>query len=177
MNPSDYQAIVSAPGFALGINCDNNEIFGITFLEPVAERAPRGPLAREAARQLRAYMEGPLFVFDLPLAAAGTPFQRKVWQGIAAIRCGKTRSYGDVAQELHSGPRAVGGACRANPYPIVVPCHRVVAADGALGGFAGSRGGLLINIKRWLLDHEHVPASQPLARTRLALDRGAQMLA
>ena len=64
-------------------------------------------------------------------------------------------SYGEVAAAIHSGPRAVGNACGANPYPIVVPCHRVVAANQGLGGFARQRGGFLLDIKRWLLQHEN----------------------
>jgi len=90
----------------------------------------------------------------LPLRAAGTAFQRRVWGRIDAIPSGKTRTYGELANEIGSGPRAVGNACGANPYPVVVPCHRVVAADGRLGGFAGNRAGFLLDVKRWLLNHE-----------------------
>ena len=153
-----YQAIVAAPGsspkFALGVLCDDDEILGIDFLEPRAELAPKTLLAKEAVRQLRAYLKDPAFQPGLPLAAAGTPFQRRVWERISAIPAGRTKSYGELAEALHSGPRAVGGACGANPYPIIVPCHRVIAAGGALGGFARERGGLLLAIKRWLLEHE-----------------------
>lgn len=153
-----YQAIAHfpklAPGFSLGVACNDDEILGIDFLAPSAEQPPKTLLAKEAVRQIRAYLEDPDFVFGLPLAAAGTHFQRRVWNSIAAIPKGRTRSYGELAQELASAPRAVGGACGANPYPLVVPCHRVIAADGSLGGFARERGGLLLEIKRWLLQHE-----------------------
>jgi len=149
-----YQAIVDAPSFCLGIHCDDDEITGIDFLEPRAGLAPRTPLAREAVRQLRAYLAEPGFAFGLPLAAAGTPFQRRVWQAIAAIPASQTRGYGELATAIGSGPRAVGNACGANPYPVVVPCHRVVAASGGLGGFARHRGGFLLDVKRWLLAHE-----------------------
>lgn len=88
-------------------------------------------------------------------APAGSPFQRRVWRAIRAIPSGRTRTYGEVAAELGSAPRAVGGACRANPYPLLVPCHRVIGATG-LGGFAGDASGRLIAIKRWLLAHEGV---------------------
>jgi methylated-DNA-[protein]-cysteine S-methyltransferase len=91
----------------------------------------------------------------LPTAPAGSPFQRRVWQAISAIPSGRTRTYGEIAAELGSAPRAVGGACRANPYPLLVPCHRVIGAAG-LGGFAGDASGRLIAIKRWLLAHEGV---------------------
>ena len=157
MKVSDYQAVVSAPTFALGIRCNDDEITAIDFLEPRAEVAPRTPLAHEAVRQLRAWLRDPSFVFTLPLAPAGTHFQRRVWAGIAAIPSGATRSYGEIAATIGSGPRAVGNACGANPYPVVVPCHRVVStgkANGGLGGFARNRGGFLLDIKRWLLMHE-----------------------
>ena len=151
---SEYQAVLSAPTFSIGIRCDDDAITEIAYLEPRAEIRPATPLAKEAVRQLRAYLKDPQFNFSLPLAPAGTPFQRKVWKGIAAIKPGKTRSYGELAASIHSGPRAVGNACGANPYPLVVPCHRVVAAQQGLGGFARSRGGFLLDVKRWLLQHE-----------------------
>lgn len=155
MNAQNYQAVVAAPSFALGIRCNDDEITGIDFLEPRAEVAPRTPLAQEAVRQLRAWLRDPRFEFGLPLAPAGTDFQRRVWAGIAAIPSGATRSYGEIATAIGSGPRAVGNACGANPYPVVVPCHRVVASGGAgLGGFARNRGGFLLDVKRWLLAHE-----------------------
>lgn len=151
---SDYQAVLSAPTFSVGIRCNRDEITELAYLEPRAEIKPQTPLAKEAMRQLRAYLKDSGFVFSLPLAPAGTDFQRKVWQGIAAIPPGKTRSYGELAASIHSGPRAVGNACGANPYPLVVPCHRVVAANRGLGGFARQRGGFLLDVKRWLLAHE-----------------------
>lgn len=154
MTASPYQAVVSAPGFSLGVRCSDDEILDIEFLEPRAEVAPRTPLAKEAVRQLRAYLKDPRFAFGLPLAPAGTPFQRRVWAGIAAIPAGGTKTYGELAAAIGSGPRAVGNACGSNPYPVVVPCHRVVASGGGLGGFARKRGGFLLDVKRWLLQHE-----------------------
>ena len=105
------------------------------------------------AGPLLAYFQSPVRPIDLPVQLAGTPFQRRVWDLIAAIPPGATRSYGALAAELRTSARAVGGACRANPCPLVVPCHRVVARHG-LGGFAGDRNGRLLGIKRWLLAHE-----------------------
>ncbi len=154
MSATVHQAVITAPGFSLGVRCNDDEITGIDFLEPCAASAPRTPLAREAVRQLRAYLAEPGFAFGLPLAAAGTPFQRRVWQAISAIPASQTRGYGELATAIGSGPRAVGNACGANPYPVVVPCHRVVAASGGLGGFARHRGGFLLDVKRWLLAHE-----------------------
>ncbi|MGE5470394.1 MAG: methylated-DNA--[protein]-cysteine S-methyltransferase [Bacteroidota bacterium] len=155
MNTSTYQAVVAAPGFALGVHCDDDEITGIDFLEPRPEIAPTSALAAEAVRQLQAWLADPDFAFGLPLRPAGTAFQRRVWAEIAAIPPGATHTYGEVADRLNNAPRAVGQACGANPYPVVVPCHRVVATGGGLGGFARERGGFLLDVKRWLLAHEH----------------------
>jgi len=94
------------------------------------------------------------FVFGLPLRPAGTTFQRRVWAAIAAIPNHQTRTYGEIARALHSAPRAVGQACGANPFPLVIPCHRVLASGGGLGGFARHGGGFLLDVKRWLLAHE-----------------------
>lgn len=150
-----YAAVLSATGFSIGIECNADEITGIDYLEPCREVPPRTPLAKEAVRQVRAWLKDPAFEFGLPLAPAGTHFQRRVWQQIEAIPVGETRSYGEVAAAIRSGPRAVGNACGSNPYPIVVPCHRVVAANHGLGGFARTSGGFLLEIKRWLLRHEN----------------------
>mgnify|MGYP002634684202 CR=1 FL=1 len=106
------------------------------------------PLLRRAQRQLEAYFQGRRQSFDLPLAPAGTAFQKAVWQAMSKIPHGKTRSYGQLAKDLKSGPRAVGGACGRNPIPILIPCHRVLGAHGALGGYS-ARGG--VATKRRLL--------------------------
>ena len=112
----------------------------------------RDPLLDEAADQLAAYFARRLTRFDLPLAPAGTPFRRRVWAEMARIPHGETRSYGELAAAVGSAPRAVGGACGANPIPIVLPCHRVLAAGGALGGYSGGAG---IATKRRLLALEN----------------------
>lgn len=150
-----FDAIVSAPGFSLGIRCDGDDwIEEIAFLPKQKEKRGATPLAIEAARQLHAYLGDPDFVFGLPLKPSGTTFQRRVWQQIAAIPRGQTHTYGEVAGALNNAPRAVGQACGANPFPLVVPCHRVVAANGGLGGFSRQGGGFLLDVKRWLLAHE-----------------------
>ncbi|MFQ5488741.1 MAG: methylated-DNA--[protein]-cysteine S-methyltransferase, partial [Gammaproteobacteria bacterium] len=99
------------------------------------------------------YFDDPRQGFSLPLALAGTSFQRRVWQALCAIPPAETRSYGQLARELGSAPRALGGACRVNPVPIIVPCHRVLAANG-LGGYGGASEGVRVALKRWLLEHE-----------------------
>lgn len=158
MTPNRYSAVVAAPGFALGVVCDDDWITEIRFLEPQAEVAPKTPLAAEAVRQLHGWLGDPDFDFGLPLKPSGTTFQRRVWEQISAIPRGDTRTYGEVAKALRNAPRAVGQACGANPFPLVVPCHRVVAANkglnDGLGGFSRNGGGFLLDIKRWLLAHE-----------------------
>lgn len=149
-----FQAIVAAPGFCLGLTCDETEIHEIRFLEECEELSPRNALAADAARQLHSYLADADYVFALPLRPSGTHFQRRVWEQIAAIPNHHTRTYGEVAKALHNAPRAVGQACGANPFPVIVPCHRVIATSGGLGGFARHGGGFLLDVKRWLLAHE-----------------------
>ena len=96
----------------------------------------RSPLLEHAACQLEDYFDGRRSSFDLPMQPAGTPFQRRVWQAMCAIPAGDTRTYGELAAALDGVARAVGRACGANPVPILIPCHRVVAA-ASLGGYSG----------------------------------------
>jgi methylated-DNA-[protein]-cysteine S-methyltransferase len=108
----------------------------------------------QACKQVLQYLQQPAAKFDLPLTQQGTAFQQGVWQAIASIPLGQVRTYGELAREIGSGPRAVANACGANNLPLLVPCHRVVAQHG-LGGFMqGKENGLLI--KQWLLKYEGV---------------------
>lgn len=119
---------------------------------PVGERDPDDPLLRETASQLGAYFDGGLKEFDLPVAPSGTPFQVRVWEQLRAIGYGETATYGDIARRLGmtaAASRAVGLANGRNPVPIVIPCHRVVGASGALTGYAGG-----VERKKLLLDLE-----------------------
>ena len=114
----------------------------------------RTPLLRRAADRLQDYFDGAAGAGfdDLPLAPRGTPFRRRVWDALRRIPAGETRSYLDIAREVGcAAARAVGGANGANPIPILIPCHRVVAADGSLGGYSGAEGQAT---KRYLLDLE-----------------------
>jgi methylated-DNA-[protein]-cysteine S-methyltransferase len=106
------------------------------------------PLLRRAKDQLDEYFDGTRSRFDLPLAPAGTPFQKRVWKAIAAIPPGATRTYAELAREVDSAPRAVGQACGRNPLAVLVPCHRVLASGGAIGGYSGGDG---LETKRSLL--------------------------
>ncbi len=111
----------------------------------------RTPLLIMAVAQLQDYFDAARTGFDLPLAPHGTGFQRRVWDALRAIPPGETRSYGDLARLLGSSARAIGQANGANPIPILIPCHRVLAAGGVLGGYSGGDGP---GTKRWLLAHE-----------------------
>lgn len=115
-----------------------------------AENTCNGVLA-STKTQLRQYFAGQRQEFDLPLAPAGTPFQREVWQALAQIPWGELRSYADIARAIErpKAVRAVGAANGRNPLPIVIPCHRVVGSDGSLTGFAGG-----LDMKRALLELE-----------------------
>lgn len=106
------------------------------------------PLLLRARDQLEEYFDGRRRVFDLPLAPFGTAFQKRVWQALAAIPFGATRTYGDVAAELGTAARALGSACGRNPIPIIIPCHRVLGGNGRLGGYSGMDG---VDTKRFLL--------------------------
>lgn len=112
------------------------------------------PLPDEWRQRLDDYFSGRLKNFAWPISRQGTPFQQKVWQAIAGIPAGQVMSYQDIARQIGSAPRAVGGACGKNPLALVVPCHRVVAKSG-LGGFSSGEDNAL-DIKRWLLKHEGV---------------------
>jgi methylated-DNA-[protein]-cysteine S-methyltransferase len=110
------------------------------------------PLLRRARDQLQDYFDGTRTAFDLPLAPHGTAFQRRVWDALCAIPAGQTRSYAEIARAVGCrAARAIGQANGANPIPILIPCHRVVAADGSLGGYSGGEGEAT---KRFLLDLE-----------------------
>ena len=123
----------------------------------VASKDPENELAERAVRQIERYRDDPDTKFDLPLLIEGTEFQRRVWDAMCAIPRGRTLTYGELARKIEGDgfdvPRAVGQACGDNKLPIVIPCHRVVAASG-IGGFAHSTSGFKLEAKRWLLMHE-----------------------
>jgi len=149
-----WNAVLAFPLMQVGVRTAGERLAEIAYLPPsMAARAPDNALAERAARQIERYRDDPDAPFDLPLAAAGTDFRRRVWAQIAAIARGRTRTYGELAKTLNSSARAVGQACGDNPFPVVVPCHRVVGSAG-LGGFAHHGEGWLIESKRWLLQHE-----------------------
>ncbi|WP_090826893.1 methylated-DNA--[protein]-cysteine S-methyltransferase [Nitrosovibrio tenuis] len=158
MQPSaDYQAKLATPFAVLGLRIDEDWLTDIEYLPiDTPTLAPQNILAREICDQLQAYLTDPRFIFDLSMHIGGTIHQRRVWRTIQDIPSGTTRSYADIAAQLHSAPRAVGQACGANRLPIIIPCHRVIAKSGGLGGFMNASDGIPLAIKRWLLHHERV---------------------
>jgi methylated-DNA-[protein]-cysteine S-methyltransferase len=116
------------------------------------DRGDETPLLIEARQQLAEYFAGRLRGFDLPLELNGTPFCQGVWQAMQRIPFGETRSYGEIAHETGSAPRAVGGACGKNPIAIIVPCHRILGSGRGIGGYSGGEG---LATKQFLLSLEH----------------------
>ena len=155
MSARGVDARLDTPFALVGVRTEGGVVAEIVYLPRSAgAMAPTSALAERVCTQIEKYAADPGFRFKLPLKRVGSAFQRSVWDLIAAIPCGETRTYGGLARILRSAPRAVGQACGANYFPLVIPCHRVVAAGG-IGGFANSRGGYLLEIKRRLLAHEN----------------------
>lgn len=155
--PLPDETVVCLPQCCVAVRCDQTQVLALRYLRCPAPipAPPRSGLAAEVAKQLQAYGRDPSFRFDLPLAAAGTVFQRRVWEALRAIAPGQVRTYGEMAAELRSAARAVGQACGANPYAPIIPCHRVIGRRG-LGGFAHCEdvASDLLAIKLRLLQHE-----------------------
>jgi methylated-DNA-[protein]-cysteine S-methyltransferase len=150
----DFDAIIALPFGPFGIRARDGVVHELVFLAPgTALQDPRNATAGAAAHALREWIEDPDLPFPVALAHTGTPFRQRVWAAISAIPHGHTTTYGALATQLGSSPRAVGQACGANPFPLIVPCHRVTSASG-LGGFANAREGWLLELKRWLLAFE-----------------------
>jgi methylated-DNA-[protein]-cysteine S-methyltransferase len=149
-----FDVTVAFPRMKVAVATREGRVTEIRYLPLSAKDVlPRNALAEEAARQLERYRENPDARFDLRLHVEGTPFQRRLWDALCEIPRGKTMTYGELARRLGGEARAVGQACGDNRLPVVIPCHRVVAANG-IGGFAHSTGGYLLEAKRWLLLHE-----------------------
>ena len=160
-----WDAVIEFPKMKVGVATREGRVSGIRYLPPAtATKAPVNELAEKAVRQLERYREDPDTKFELPLLIEGTEFQRRVWDVMCAIPRGRTLTYGEVARKLGDAAfdtaRIVGQACGDNKLPIVIPCHRIVGADG-IGGFSHTASGVhrstdgyLIDVKRWLLMHE-----------------------
>lgn len=153
--PMTQSALISTPFGAIAVYWSDGHLTRVDLSPAPAPADSDGRAPSWVTDELAAYLVDGQHRPRVPIRLNGTAFQRRVWDLLTTIPAGRTATYGALATELGSGARAVGLACRANPCPLVIPCHRVVGAHG-LGGFAGDRGGRLLAIKRWLLDHEGV---------------------
>ncbi len=157
-----YDAILAAPPCRLGACFTGAALTRLDFLPAsTAVSAGLDSRVRALSRELNAYWQDPAHVFDLLYVPSGTPFQLRVWRALLQIPPGQPTTYGTLARALSTAPRAVGQACGANPLPILIPCHRVLAANGALGGFMHASNGAPLDVKTWLLAHEQ-PQAAPL---------------
>ena len=161
MSDNAYQAVIAAPfGCKIGIRMKGAVLTALDFL-PVdrTEKSPEDAASARVVDELQAYFHNPHSPFAVSLILQGTAFQQRVWTALRTILPGRVLTYGELAQQLGTAARPVGGACRNNPIPILVPCHRVVGQQG-LGGYAGEVTGNPLGIKRWLLQHEGVDCSR-----------------
>ncbi|MDS4030842.1 MAG: methylated-DNA--[protein]-cysteine S-methyltransferase [Candidatus Contendobacter sp.] len=153
---SAYQTVIAAPLGRVGIRMTDDTVSALDYLAAdVPEQPPVNEAARAVVAQLEAYFRDPRYRFTVPLAPDGTAFQQRVWAVLREIPPGTVLTYGELARQLDTAARAIGGACRTNPLPILIPCHRVVGRRG-LGGYAGAVTGDPLGIKCWLLRHEGV---------------------
>lgn len=146
-----YYDYLSSPLGLVEVTASEQGLVAVTFCDIPRQPVQAQRVAAEAKQQLIAYFAKELREFDLPLAATGTVFQQQVWQALTKVPYGKTASYGDIAKAINNpkGVRAVGLANGKNPLGIVVPCHRIIGANGTLTGYAGG-----LDKKAWLLAHE-----------------------
>jgi len=152
--------VINSPIGKLEIKFSGEKLSGIHFLDHNLNNIVGSNLFDQENRtikniitQLQQYFVNPNITFNIPFDLIGTAFQKRVWNELLSIPVGATKTYGDLAKKLNSSARAVGTACKKNPIPIVIPCHRVIARDH-IGGFAGKTSGNAIEIKQWLLTHE-----------------------
>lgn len=149
-----YDAILDFAPCRIGARFTGEALTGLSYL-PLGTPLTRNldQRAKHLANELEHYTRNPTHVFDLLFVPCGSPFQLRVWRALLTIPAGQTLSYGVLAAQLKTAPRAVGQACGSNPLPLVIPCHRVISANG-LGGFMHATRGAPLDIKAWLLRHE-----------------------
>lgn len=144
-------ALIATPIGSIRIDGDDAGIMRIQLGAGGGARWGTAAAVREAAGQLEAYFAGELTHFTVVLPRLKSPRGRALRDGLIAVGYGNSMSYGELARRLDSGPRAIGQLCACNPFPIIVPCHRILAAGGALGSYTAGEGPAT---KQWLLDHE-----------------------
>ena len=156
-HPVGRETRYATPFAVLAITTDGTVLTEVRYLPCNTTQAPpHDRVAERACREVERYLADPDYLFTVPYRLEGTPFQHRVWREIEKLCPVKTITYGVMAQHLRSGARAVGSACGANPIPLIVPCHRVLAAGGGLGGFMGGKYPFPLSVKRWLLRHEGI---------------------
>ena len=151
----NYQASMQTPFGHIGLYFVENRLAAIDFIDAEYEVRPRDQSVLEVCAQISKYLENANTIpsFSVSCYSQGTSFQQKVWNELKKIPSGTVVTYGALAKKLGTSARAVGNACRKNPIPLVIPCHRVVSKHG-LGGYAGDIQGERVQIKLWLLRHE-----------------------
>lgn len=148
--------VMASPVGKILVETENNHLVGIEYFTNRSITTRKlNPFSRSVRQQIEDYFRSSKNRLSVPIKLHGTDFQKKVWARLQKIPAGKTLTYGELSAQLDSSPRAVGNACRANPIPLVVPCHRVVAKSG-IGGFGGEIKGRNIDCKSWLLNHEGI---------------------
>lgn len=145
---------VATPFHNIGVTVVDGHVVGLAMIDDALSMPPATKTTRAIALEIEAYCRNPQHIWRMSVLLKGTEFQQRVWQTLQTIPPGEVRTYGSLAASLGTSARAVGNACRRNPLLLVVPCHRVVAADG-LGGFSGARLGRWLDVKRALLAHEN----------------------
>ena len=151
----DLQATLSSPIGKIGVITSADDLLAVRFLDPAHPIIkPKTLVAKNVVEELLCYFADPTYKFTIPMHLNVSNFQHSVLDALRTIPLGSTQNYAELANQLKSGARAVGNACRKNPIPIIIPCHRIVAKRH-IGGYSGNTRGPLLDIKRWLLNHEN----------------------
>ena len=154
-----YSCVINSCVGKLGIVVTNNQIAKIDYLSSKACLiSPKNLITRRVVAKIKKYFCNPKLKFDWAMNLNGTVLQVKIWQALQKIPSGKTITYGELARKIGTSPRVIGNACRRNPLPIIIPCHRVVAASG-LGGYCDNINSGVVKIKERLLRYENKNAA------------------
>jgi len=146
--------ILKSPVGPIQIQIEDDHIINTEYLIQIKHPSFEKHSTSIYQQSINDYFSDPNYKFSFRLKLSGTDFQKKVWRALQKIPAGEVRTYGELALQLNSSARAVGNACRKNPIPLIIPCHRVVAKNH-IGGFSGNTKGPMIGIKQYLLKHEN----------------------
>lgn len=153
----EYDAIFTTEIATIGIQLEGDQLIKLDYLTHRKSKNPTSKQAQNIRDKIEKYLDAKSKVKDLKIDVKlnVTPFQRKVLKQLELIPYGATKTYGEIAKKLKTAPRAVGNACRNNPVPIIIPCHRVISANG-MGGYSGATDGVMMDVKSQLLKLEGV---------------------